>query len=235
MVKALIAITSYNEVFYQDGARAGVFVVEALHPYEVLREKGVEVDFVSETGKFFGWDEHSLSTDFLKAKDREIIEKSESSFMKAIRNVKKPSELNVKDYQIFFASGGHGASYDFPRSPHLQKLVADVSANGGVIGAVCHGPAIFDNLKTLEGNIFIKGKKLTGFTDEGEEILNLAQIMKDKGMKTIKQVADTNGATYVQPADPWGSFVVVDGKLVTGVNPASAAETAAKTVETLKH
>ncbi|QLQ82242.1 hypothetical protein HG537_0G04970 [Torulaspora globosa] len=235
MVKALIAITNYNEVFYQDGARAGVFVVEALHPYEVMREKGVEVDFVSETGKFFGWDEHSLSTDFLNAKDREIIEKPESSFMKAIRNVKKPSELHVKDYQIFFASGGHGAAYDFPRSPHLQKLVAEVIANGGVIGAVCHGPAIFDNLKTLEGNIFIKGKKLTGFTDEGEEILNLDQIMKDKGMKTIKQVADTNGATYVQPADPWRSFVVVDGKLVTGVNPASAAETATKTVETLKH
>lgn len=234
MVKALIAITSYNDVFYQDGARTGVFFVEALHPYQVLREKGVDVDFVSATGKF-GWDEHSLSKDFLSGNDREVFEKPDSSFMKAIHNVKKPSELNSKEYQIFFASAGHGAAYDYPRSPELQKLVAEIIANGGVIGAVCHGPAIFDNLKTLDGNIFIKGKKLTGFTDEGEKILQVDQIMKDKGMKTVKEVVETNGGTYEQPSDPWGSFVIVDGELVTGVNPASAAETATKTLEALKH
>lgn len=234
MTKALIAITSYNEPFYEDGAKTGVFAVEALHPYEVFIKHGVKVDFVSETGTF-GWDEHSLAPDFLNGKDKEIFEDQNSGFIKAMKQVKKSSEINFKDYDIFFGSAGHGAAYDYPRAPGLKKIVAEIYANGGVIGAVCHAPIIFDGLKKLDGELLIKNKKLTGFTDEGEAILKVDKIMKQKGMHTVQQVAETNGATYVQPPDPWGSFVVVDGKLVTGVNPASAVETATKTLEALKH
>lgn len=234
MTKALIAITSYNEPFYEDGAKTGVFVVEALHPYEVFIKHGVEVDFVSETGSF-GWDEHSLVPDFLNGKDKEIFEDQNSGFIKGMKQAKKSSEVNFKDYDIFFGSAGHGAAYDYPRSPGLQKAVTEIHANGGVIGAVCHAPVIFDGLKDRNGELFIKNKKLTGFTDEGEAILKVDKIMKEKGMHTVKEVAETNGATYVQPPDPWGSFVVVDGKLVTGVNPASAVETATKTLEVLKN
>lgn len=225
MVKALIAITSYNEKFYENGSRTGVFVVEALHPYDVFTKGGVEVDFVSETGTF-GWDESSLGPDFLNGRDKETFEDINSGFITKISAVKKPSEVKAEDYKIFFASAGHGAAYDYPQAIALQKLVAQIYANSGVVSAVCHGPAIFDNLKTLGGRSFIEGKKITGFTDEGEEILNVAKIMEQKHMKTMKRVAEDNGATYVQPPDPWGSFCVVDGKLVTGVNPASAVETA---------
>lgn len=61
--KVLLALTSYNGDFYEDGAKTGVFVVEAMHPFNLFTEKGFEVDFVSETGKY-GWDEHSLIPDF---------------------------------------------------------------------------------------------------------------------------------------------------------------------------
>lgn len=107
-------------------------------------------------------------------------------------------------------------------------------AAGKVIGAVCHGPTIFDNLKTLDGEILIKGRKITGFTDEGEVFLSVDKAMADRDMKTVKEVAIANGATYVQPPDMWGSFTVVDGRLVTGENPASATDTTEKTVEVWK-
>lgn len=229
MVKVLIAITSYNEKFYENGSRTGVFVVEALHPYDVFTKSGFDVDFVSETGTF-GWDDSSLGPDFLSGKDRETFEDTNSGFMTKINAVKKPSEVKAEDYEIFFASAGHGAAYDYPRATSLQRLVAQIYANNGVVSAVCHGPAIFDNLKTLNGKPLIDGKKITGFTDEGEDILNVTKIMEQKHMKTMKKVAEDNGAIYVQPPDPWGSFCVVDGKLVTGVNPASAVETAEKAI-----
>lgn len=233
MPKALLAVTSYNDVFYDDGKRTGVYVVEALHPYNVLIKNGFEVDFVSDNGSY-GWDEHSVGADALNGEDKEIFDDKNSGFIKGINSAKKASEVNAADYDVFFASAGHGAAYDYPRSKGLQKLIAELYANGKVIGAVCHAPAIFDNLKDLEGNILIEGKKITGFTDEGENIIGVEKNMKDRDMLTVKQVADKNGATYVNPPDPWGSFSVVDGRIVTGVNPASAVETTEKTIEVWK-
>lgn len=233
MPKALLAITSYNGKFYDDGTKTGVFVVEALHPYEVLVKNGFEVDFVSHTGSF-GWDEHSLAPDFLSAEEKAIIEDPNSPFMKGMNLAKKPEDVNAADYDIFFASAGHGSCFDYPKSDGLHKLVAEIYANNKVVGAVCHAPVIFDGLKDVNGNLLIKGKKITGFTDEGEEILGLVKIMERDNVKTVQKVAEDNGATYVQPEGPWGSFAVVDGRLITGVNPASAVETTEKCIETLK-
>lgn len=227
--KALISITCFNEGFYNDGKKTGVFVVEAMHPYKVLTMHGFDVDFVSDTGKF-GWDEHSLTSEFLSGDDKETFDDKNSGFITGMNAAKKPSEVNAADYDIFFASAGHGAAYDYPRSKGLQKLIAEMYANGKVIGAVCHGPTIFDNLKTLDGDILIKGRKITGFTDEGEMVLSVDHAMAKRHMKTVREVAAANGATYVEPPDMFGSFSVVDGRIITGVNPASAAETTEKTV-----
>lgn len=232
MTKVLIVLSSYNEPFYPDGAKTGVFAVEALHPYQVFVKQGAEVDFVSETGTF-GWDEHSLAPDFLSGKEKEILEDSSSGFGKAVKQVKKASEVNSKDYDIVFAAGGHGAAYDLGRDPEVHRLAAEIYAHGGVVAAVCHGPVIFDGLKKLDGELLIKDRKLTGFTDEGEVIMKVDKLMEEKGMKTVKQIAKINGGCYVQPNDPWESFVVVDGKIVTGVNPASAGETAIKSLAAL--
>ncbi|EEQ38269.1 putative glutathione-independent glyoxalase [Clavispora lusitaniae] len=232
MGKALIAITSYFGPFYDDGAKTGLFFVEALHPYETFTQKGYEVTFVSEDGTF-GWDEHSVAEAFLPAgKDREIYEDKNSTFMKAISNVKKPSEVNADDYDIFFAAGGHGTTFDFPKASGLHELAAKIWSNNKVVAAVCHGPLIFSNL-LVDGKPLIENKKVTGFTDEAEAIMKLDGTMKKYGLKTVKDIAQECGATYVEPADPWSSYTVTDGKLVTGVNPASAAECAEKSIAAL--
>lgn len=99
--KVLLALTSYNDVFYGDGAKTGVFVVEALHPFNTFRKEGFEVDFVSETGKF-GWDEHSLAKDFLNGQDETDFKNKDSDFNKTLAKIKTPKEVNADDYQIFF-------------------------------------------------------------------------------------------------------------------------------------
>lgn len=234
-MKVLLALTSYHGDFYEDGAKTGVFVVEALHPFNEYKKQGYEVQFVSETGKF-GWDEHSLSNDFLTGQDRTDFEDPESDFNKALKNIKAASEIkDGKAYDIFFASAGHGSLFDYPNAKGLQHLALEIYEKGGVFAAVCHGPAIFDNLIVPSTNkALIEGKKITGFTDIGEVQLNVDDAMKKRKLLTIREVAEKYNAQYQEPNGPWDDFTVVDGKLVTGVNPQSAYSTAKKSVEALK-
>lgn len=233
MTKALIALTSYNGDFYADGAKTGVFVVEALHPFNYYTEKGYEVQFVSETGSF-GFDEHSLIPDFLSGKDKEDYENKDSAFNKTLALTKSASEINADEYKIFFASAGHGTLFDYPTAKGLQNIASEIYANGGVIAAVCHGPAIFDGLMDKStGKPLVEGKSITGFTDVGEVMLGVDVAMKDRNLLSIEDIAKKYNAKYLAPIGPWDDFTIADGRLVTGVNPASATSTAKRSVQAL--
>lgn len=232
MVAALIALTSYNEKFHPNGKKTGVYFVEALHPWRVFTENNIDVTFVSETGTF-GWDENSITKEAL-GDDYEFFEKHGSKFFDDLKNIKKASDVESHEYQIFFAAGGHGTVFDFPKAKDLHRLAYEIYSHENVLAAVCHGPAIFDNLNDAFGQRLIQGKKVTGFTDEGETAMHLDETLREQNLPTVKQIADISGAQWVQPSEPWAAFTVVDGNLVTGVNPASATETAQKAIDALK-
>lgn len=228
--KVLIAVSSYCSPFYSDGKKTGVFVVEALHPFLEYSENGFDVDIVSETGKF-GWDEHSLSDDFLNGKDKEIFNDKGSKFIQSMHNVKMAKDVDSKEYCIFFASAGHSTLFDYPKAEGLQKIALDIYKNGGVIAAVCHGPVIFKGLIDREtGENIAKGKSLTGFTDEGEKVLQVDGIMKDKNLDSVEDVFKECGIKYLAPIGPWDNYSITDGRIVTGVNPASAKDTAKRSI-----
>ena len=227
-------MTSYNEKFYSDGAKTGVFVVEALHPFNYYTSEGYEVQFVSENGKY-GFDEHSLAPDFLSGKDKEDFENKQSAFQQALAKTKAASEIDPSEYKIFFASAGHGTLFDYPSAKGLQKIASEIYAENGVVAAVCHGPAIFDGLKDKKtGKPLIEGKSITGFTDIGEVMMQVDDIMKKANVLSIEEIAKKYHAKYLAPIGPWDDFTIADGRLVTGVNPASATSTAKRTVQVLK-
>lgn len=232
--KVLVAVSSYCEPFYADGAKTGVFVVEALHPFLEYSENGFEVDFVSETGKF-GWDEHSLTEDFLTGKDKEIFNDKNSEFIQKINNLKKASDINSDEYCIFFASAGHSTLFDYPSAKNLQKIAMNIYHKGGIVSAVCHGPVIFNGIiDEKTGENIAKGKSLTGFTDEGEKILGVDGIMKEKKVLSVQEVFEKCGIKYLPPIGPWDNYSITDGRIVTGVNPASAKDTAKRSIIALK-
>ncbi|ODV82676.1 hypothetical protein CANARDRAFT_204714 [[Candida] arabinofermentans NRRL YB-2248] len=231
--KALIAITSHHAPFYADGSKTGLFYGEAAHPYYTFTKAGFEVDFVSELGTF-GLDDHSVSTDFLSAEDIKEYEDKSSTISKAFANIKKAKDVKADDYSIFFASAGHATLFDYPTATTLQSLASKIYQNGGVVSAVCHGPAIFANLKDLDtGKYLVEGKKITAFTDVGEDLMGVSQIIKDNKLDTCEEIAKKVGATYVAPATPFESFTVTDGRVVTGPNPASAHATAEAALKAL--
>lgn len=234
MVKALIAITSYNEEFYDDGAKTGLFLSEGLHPFLVFKDKNYDVDFVSETGTF-GYDEHSLSPDFLQGNDATIYNDKNSDFNVSISNIKKASDVNAEDYQIIYFAGGHGTVYDFPQASGLHKIAQQIWKSNGVVSAVCHGPAIFDGLvdPSNPSKLIVEGKTITGFTNSGEEIMGVVDTLKKKNLGSIEDLAKKLGANFSPPPAPFDEHSIADGKIVTGANPASATSTAVKAVEAL--
>lgn len=227
MVKVIIAISSYNEIFYEDGQRAGALVSEILEPFVEFYEKGYDVTIASETGTF-GYDEHSFAEYPLHGKFQEAYDDQNSPYNKAIGQLKKASDLLNTDFDVFFAAGGHGAIYDLVHATNLHKIALKIFENNKVIGAVCHGPAIFANLNLSNGQPLIKGKQITGFSNAGEEELGLEEIIKKDKVLTIAEIAKKEGANFIEPKDTWSNFTVVDGNLFTGANPGSAVELAKK-------
>jgi len=229
--KALIAITSVHIPFYPDGSKTGLFYTEALHPYEVLTEAGFEVDLASETGTF-GIDPHSITETYISAQDRKkILENPEHPFTVKLNKLHKAADLDPKQYGLFFASAGHGTLYDYPTASALKNIAADIYKRGGIGSAVCHGPAILPFILQENGKSIIEGKNVTGFTTEGEIVLNVLEKIKSDNVATIEEGAAKVGAKYVSPQTPFEDFSLTDGRIVTGANPASAKSTAEKAVQ----
>ncbi|PNS20615.1 NFX1-type zinc finger-containing protein 1 [Sphaceloma murrayae] len=224
--KALIAITSAHAPLYPEGKETGLFITEALHPFNVFKDAGLDVELVSETGTYSA-DWLSETEDWLKGEDRKQWQDPKSPFNVKLDHLKKPSEIDASEYGIFFASAGHASLIDYPDAKGLQDIAAKIYADGGIVSAVCHGGAIFPGIiDKATGKSVIAGKTVTGFTTRGEEEEGVLDTIKSWKRPTIEASAADAGATYVSPPGPWDSFTQTDGRIVTGANPASAHATA---------
>ncbi|KAL3469955.1 class I glutamine amidotransferase-like protein [Aspergillus californicus] len=229
--KALISITSAQAALFNGKETTGLFISEALHPFNVLTSAGFEVDLASETGSYTP-DWLSQTPDFLNGADLETWTDTTSAFRKKLDNMPKAADVDGSQYGVFYASAGHAALIDYPTATSLQKIAEEVWANGGIVASVCHGPAIFSNmLDRSTGEPLIKGKKITGFTSEAEDTMGIMADLRSWGSEMVEEVAKRLGAEYQRSSGIWDDFHVVDGRLVTGQNPASAASTARAVVE----
>lgn len=240
--RALIAVTSAHAPLYKDGKETGLFITEALHPYNVFRKAGFAVDLVSENGK---WSPDWLSTqpEYLKPEEKKEYE-GPSEFSKALKEIKSADECRAQDYGLFFASAGHASLIDYPEAKGLQRLASDIYADGGIVAAVCHGGAIFVGVveqpnqsgdesqgSGRQGKPIIAGRRVTGFTTKGEEEEGVLPTIESWNRPTIEKMAKDLGAEYVSPPGPWDDFTITDGRIVTGANPASATSTAEAAVK----
>ncbi|WP_321476363.1 hypothetical protein [uncultured Paludibaculum sp.] len=229
--KALIAISSFNGAIYPGGHKTGLFYTEALHPYEVLSDAGFEVDLASETGTC-GLDYNSLQLPFLAGSDKAVYDNPKHPFqVKLNSQLKKASDVKKEEYGVFFASAGHAALYDYPTATGLQVAAADIWDRGGVVAAVCHGPAIMPGiLDSKTGKSIIEGKTVTGFTIEGEMIFAILDKLRADGVLPIVEAVTKVGAYYSSPMNAFDDYSITCGRVVTGVNPQSARSAAERCV-----
>src|SRR5262249_5933517 len=112
--------------------------------------------------------------------------------------------------------------YDYPKAKGLQAIAADIWERGGVVGAVCHGPAILPGIvDSKTGKSIINGKTVTGFAIEGELIFRILEKLRVDGVVPIVEAVTAAGAFYSGPMSAFDDYSITSGRVVTGTNPAS--------------
>jgi len=233
--KVLLVITSATPTM-GDGKQTGWFWSEVYWPYKVFTDAGYRCDVVSLTGSG-GPDYHSTNlTDQLMSFEVSAASawRDQSYPLHAlVKNPLKPDQINPANYVCVYYCGGHGCMFDFPTAAPLQRIGASIYDQGGVVAAVCHGPAIFNDMRLSNGEQIVAGKRVTAFSKEGEEGVKQIAFLRQQNIPLLEETLGRNGAQYVRPNGPFSETVVDSGRLLTGANPASAGPLATAVVKIL--
>jgi len=208
--RILFVLTNHAELG-DSGDPTGFFLSEASHPYQVLREAGYEIDFVSPQGGAVPIDPSSHDLD--DAANAAFLDAEEN----ALQDTFAPIGVEGNAYAAIYFAGGHGTMWDFPDHEGLINLTSSIYQRGGVVGAVCHGPAGLVNVRLPDGSYLVEGKQMTCFTDDEERSMELDDVVPF----LLESKLEERGA-HIEAAEPFQDNVKVDGRLVTGQNPASA-------------
>lgn len=208
--KILFVVTSHDKKG-STGEPTGYYLGEVSHPWEVLRNAGYEIDFVSPKGG-------KAPVDGFDLKDKVNAEFwNDKVYHHKIEHTKNPSQINPADYQAIHFAGGHGAMWDFADNTTIASIASKIYENGGIVSAVCHGPAGLVNIKLSNGKYLVEGKKVNGFTNEEEVTVKLDKVVPFLLEHKLKE----RGAIF-EKSGLWQVHVVTDSRLVTGQNPQSA-------------
>ncbi len=220
--RVLIVLTSHDTLG-NTGKETGFYLPEVTHPLVIFEAAGFEVDYVSPKGgkaPMSGVDlQDPLNKAFL----------DDPAKVTQVETTLTPAQVDPARYNAIFYVGGHGTMWDFPNDESLAQIAAAIYEQGGIVGAVCHGPAGLVNIRLSEGTYLVAGKNVTSFTNEEEVAVELNQVVPFLlESKLIEQ-----GATHRKAAN-FQANVIVDDRLVTGQNPASARGVGERMVELLQ-
>jgi putative intracellular protease/amidase len=222
MSKKILMLVSNANVIGPNNRRTGNFLPEVAHPYAEFDRAGYQVDFASLTGDTPYLDALFLAADpdnlaFLTGKGWERMQKAV-----------KLSDVDVSKYDAIFTPGGLAPMVDMPEAPLIKQVIKETYERGAVVGAVCHGPVSFLNVKLSDGSYIVDGKNISSFTTAEEDGYARADVPFD-----LQSALTAQGAIY-HTVEPWGDFSIADGNLVTGQNPASAKGVAKKMIAILE-
>lgn len=222
MRKVLFVLSSWSKIPNTD-EKTGWWMSEAAHPWKKLHDAGYEVDFVSP----MGGEPPITGVDMNDDINQEFM--SNPDVAKKLKNTMTPLEVKVEEYAAIHYVGGHGACWDFPNNEGLANIAAYLYNNGYIVSAVCHGPCGLLNIKLQDGSLLIKNKRLTAFTDKEErEVKKCYEVPF-----LLQEELMLKGAIYVLKEN-WTNHVEIDGRLITGQNPQSAALVGSELVKMLK-
>lgn len=225
-MKILMVLTSHSELG-NTGKKTGFWIEEFAAPYYVFFDAGASITIASPKG---GLPPIDPSSDTAENQTPAVIRfKADEILQKILSESQVLSTVSSDDYDAVFYPGGHGPLWDLTNDKDSIHLIEDFWDSKKPIAAVCHAPAVLLNVKDDAGNVLIKGKKVTGFTNSEEEAVKLTEIVPFLLENELKN----KGGIYSKKED-WASYVVTDGMLITGQNPASSEAAAKELLHILK-
>ncbi len=214
----LMVLTSHAQLG-NTGKQTGFWLEEFAAPYYALKDAGATITVVSPEGGQPPLDPKSDAPDAQTDATRRF--KDDAAAQAVLASTGKLAEVKADDFDAVFYPGGHGPLWDLAEDKTSIALIEAMAAAGKPVAVVCHAPGVLRHVKGADGQPLVKGKRVTGFTNTEEEAVGLTEVVPFLVEDMLKQ----NGGQYERGAD-WASFVLTDGKLVTGQNPASSEEAA---------
>ncbi|WP_043610584.1 type 1 glutamine amidotransferase domain-containing protein [Ensifer sp. ZNC0028] len=225
-MKVLMVLTSHDTLG-NTGKKTGFWLEELAAPYYVFKDAGAEITLASPKGGQPPLDPKS---------DEPMFETDLTRRFKADREAKaqlaetvRLDSVNHKDFDTVFYPGGHGPMWDLAEDGNSIRLLEAFIAAGKTIALVCHAPGVLHRVKNPDGTPFVNGRRVTGFTNSEEAAVGLTEVVP---FLVEDELLDL-GAVFSKVKD-WGVHTVVDGRLITGQNPASSGETAKALLAALK-
>jgi putative intracellular protease/amidase len=213
-MKILMILTSHDALG-DTGEKTGFWLEEFAAPYYVLRDAGAEITLASPAGGQPPLDPKSDAADAQTDATRRF--KEDEAAQKALATTVPLSTVDAAAFDAVFYPGGHGPLWDLAEDADSRRLIESFVSSDRPLGAVCHAPAIFRHTTGTDGKPLVSGRRVTGFTNTEEAAVGLTDVVPF----LVEDMLTANGGLYEKGED-WGSHVVVDGKLVTGQNPASS-------------
>jgi putative intracellular protease/amidase len=224
-MKIVMVLTSYDKLG-DTGKKTGLWLEEFAAPYYLFKDVGAEITLTSPKGGQPPLDPKSDDP----ASQTSAIQrfKNDKEAQQALANTVKLSNIKAEDYDAVFYPGGHGPLWDLSEDRDSIALIEALYAAGKPVAAVCHGPAVFRHTKMPDGLPLVQGKSVTGFANTEEAAIGLTGIVPF----LVEDLLKNNGGNYSK-AEDWQSYVVTDGNLITGQNPASSEAAARALLEKL--
>ena len=225
-MKILMVLTSHDKLG-DTGKQTGFWLEEFAAPYYVFKDAGAEITLASPKGGQPPVDPSSDAEDAQTDDTRRF--KVDTAAQNHLATTHKLSEMTAEGFDAVFYPGGHGPLWDLAEDTDSKRLIEAFVAADRPIGAVCHAPAVFRHTLGKDGKPLVSGRRVTGFSNSEEEAAGLTKVVPF----LLEDMLKAKGGAYEKGTD-WSSFVLVDGKLITGQNPASSAEAAKEVLSLLK-
>ena len=225
-VKVLFVTTSQDKMG-DTNYRTGVWLEELAAPYYVFSEAGFELTVASPKGGSVPLDPKSESIIMATQTTKRFLK--DEAAMNFLSDSLLLEEVKAEDFDAVFLPGGHGPMWDIADNKTVKQLLEDFNRANKPIASVCHGVVGLLALQNDKGELLIKDKQLTGFSNSEEESAGLTKVVPF----LLETKLLSLGVLYSKKAN-YLSHVVTDGNIVTGQNPASSEGVAKKTVALLQ-
>ena len=217
-MKILMVLTSHDQLG-NTGQKTGFWLEEFASPYYVFKDANADITIVSPKGGQPPLDPKSDEPDFQTDATRRF--KDDADAQNALAGSLKLSDVSPDDFDAVFYPGGHGPLWDLAEDRTSIALIEVMFAAGKTVAAVCHAPAVFRHTEATDGTPLVEGKSVTGFSNSEEAAVELTDIVPF----LLEDELLALGANYSKSSD-WHPYIITDGNLITGQNPASSQEVA---------
>jgi putative intracellular protease/amidase len=222
----LMVLTSHDRLG-DTGKKTGFWLEEFAAPYYVFKDAGANITVASPRGGQPPLDPKSDEPDFQTDATRRF--KNDPDAQQVLANTAILSSVSPDDFDTVFYPGGHGPMWDLAQDRDSIRLIETMYAQGKPLALVCHAPGVMRDAKSPDGSPLVKGKQVTGFTNGEEEAVGLTKVVPF----LVEDALIAAGAKYSKGPD-WQPYVLTDGILVTGQNPASSDPAARALLELMK-